>query len=294
MQRKIFSWRFKVRSYEIDQYGHVNNANYINYLEETALRASASVGFSTEWFDANQCLWVIRKMMVRYHEPAIYGDELEARSWVSDFRRVQSHREYEIVRVRDGVRVLRARANWVFIDREDLRPKRLLPEFYEAYQPSEEPMENIGTRIKNPDIYEDAHRFISYRTVNRTEIDRVGHVNNAHYFRWVEEAYFKALNSVGWDDRRLQEEKFIILAGSHEMEYKREAKEGDPIKIVSWAPELSRVRGSWIHEIRHAETDELIAKDYSMGIFLHVNEDNVRPGPLPEALRQGIHLGEQT
>ena len=36
---------FRVRYYECDAYGHVNHANYLRYMQETAFDASAAVGY---------------------------------------------------------------------------------------------------------------------------------------------------------------------------------------------------------------------------------------------------------
>ena len=33
---------FRIRHYECDRYGHVNNANYIRYMQEAAMDASAA------------------------------------------------------------------------------------------------------------------------------------------------------------------------------------------------------------------------------------------------------------
>ncbi len=290
---RVYTWRFKVRSYEVDRFGHVNNAVYLNYLEEAATQASADAGFDSAWYDAHNCMWIIREMHVRYHEPALYGDELEIRTWVSDFRRVRSHREYEIVRVRDNCRILRGRADWVFMDRTEMRPKRLVAEFEGGFQPANVPFEDLGIRIPAAEAFA-THHFVSERRPLCYEIDQLGHVNNANYLRWAEQAYFDALASVGWDTIRLQTNNFYIFALGHELEYFHEAKEGDPIKIVSWAAEKSRVRGAWIHEMVHRDTGDLFARDYASGVFLKWDGANYRPTPMPDALTHAIITGERT
>ena len=37
---------FRVRFYECDAYGHLNNSNYVRYMQETAFDASAAAGLS--------------------------------------------------------------------------------------------------------------------------------------------------------------------------------------------------------------------------------------------------------
>ena len=43
-----FITTFKVRSYECDSYGHVNNAVYLNYLEFARMSALFEKGFTLE------------------------------------------------------------------------------------------------------------------------------------------------------------------------------------------------------------------------------------------------------
>ena len=40
-----FAAYFKVRHYEMDALGHVNNAVYLHYLEQAAIEHSAAAGF---------------------------------------------------------------------------------------------------------------------------------------------------------------------------------------------------------------------------------------------------------
>jgi len=41
---------FRVRHYECDAYGHVNHANYLRYMQEAALDASAAAGYDIDWY----------------------------------------------------------------------------------------------------------------------------------------------------------------------------------------------------------------------------------------------------
>jgi len=289
---KIYTWRFKVRTYELDQFGHVNNVNYLNYLEEAATQASASVGYPMEWYWEHGYIWLVRKWSIRYFQPAVYGDELEVQTWVSDVRRVRSNREYLITRVKDGEKVARARTDWVYVNAETRQPARIPPEFNMAFQAPNAPLEDIGVRIRNATPTVDAHRYISYRDVQVYEIDPALHVNNAMYLRWIEQAYASAVTAAGWSfQRQIKEHNFAIFAGSHEIEYFKPAQEGDPIKIISWVTEMARARGAWIHEIRHAESDELLARDYAVGAFVDLSTGQPKAGKIPPEVGNAIIYG---
>src|SRR5205085_11785835 len=90
---------FRVRHYELDSFGHVNNAVYANYLQEAAIEASTDAGFSPKWYAEANTGWVIRQLAIRYHLQASYGDEPEVKTWVSDIRCVHSKHKYFITRL---------------------------------------------------------------------------------------------------------------------------------------------------------------------------------------------------
>lgn len=56
--------KFKVRHYECDTYGHLNNAVYLRFMQQAGIEAAAAVGFTDEmhitlnrsWIPASQPL----------------------------------------------------------------------------------------------------------------------------------------------------------------------------------------------------------------------------------------------
>jgi len=58
--------RFRVRHYELDVLGHVNNAVYVQYMQEAAIEGSTRAGFGPDWYRARGTGWVIRRLTVRY------------------------------------------------------------------------------------------------------------------------------------------------------------------------------------------------------------------------------------
>ncbi|MBN1287037.1 MAG: acyl-CoA thioesterase [Anaerolineae bacterium] len=274
MTRK-FVWRLRVRTYELDSNGYVNNAMYARYLQEAATQASADAGYDFDWYRAHNRVWMVKKLYLRYYAPASYGDELEVVTWVADGRRVQSHRDYEIRRVRDGALVLRGRANWVYVDTEAQRPVRAPDEMLERFDPANE-LPDLGTRLRGAVRCQNAHTYHHRRPVYRYEIDSLGHVNNTVYLDWLEQAVFEAVESAGYSAARMREMGFATHNGSHEIEYFGSAQAGDLITVTSRLYEVGRVRGAWLQEMRHDGTGELFTRNYNVGIFVDMNGRPVR------------------
>lgn len=66
----------KVRGYHADLYGHVNNARYLEFLEEARWNHyESSVDYAT--FQANGWAFVIVNININYRKPAVPGDTLQ-------------------------------------------------------------------------------------------------------------------------------------------------------------------------------------------------------------------------
>jgi acyl-CoA thioester hydrolase len=70
-----------VRTYECDSYGHVNNANYLNYLEFGRYEYLRSIGFDyPALIRAGFGIYVAR-VEIDYRKSAVPEDALLIRSW---------------------------------------------------------------------------------------------------------------------------------------------------------------------------------------------------------------------
>lgn len=76
MSKRLIT-QIKVRSYEIDIYGHVNNATYLNYLEHSRVQSLEQTGKSFKQYMDENIFVVIAKINISYLKPAFIDDELD-------------------------------------------------------------------------------------------------------------------------------------------------------------------------------------------------------------------------
>ena len=284
----VYTWDVRVRTYECDMLGHVNNAVYQQYLQEAAIEASAHVGYDTAWYSARGTAWVVRQMSLEYVRPARAGDALRISTWISTFSRVRSRREYEIHRLtpdRGPELIVRASADWVYFDLAAGRPLAIPAEMVGPFGPSGERSLREYPLPADPmpcGEYEWRHQ------VGRYEIDTNQHVNNAIYLSWVEEAKFAAAEAAGWSVERMLESDLLIVQARHDTDYLLPALYRDEIRIVSRVHQIRKVRGTWRHQIFRTGTGELLAVDHSTGAFL---TRYGRPRPLPQELIDDLVRG---
>jgi acyl-CoA thioester hydrolase len=145
---------FKVRHYEMDALGHVNNAVYLHYLEQAAYEHSAAAGFSEAQTRALGGLWIVRTHQIEYLRPATAGDVLRVMTWAVAFKGARAWRDYVIHRHESdpnepqtlpadgflaldatlpGEPLVRARTLWVWADVASYRPRRIPAELYRAF-----------------------------------------------------------------------------------------------------------------------------------------------------------------
>lgn len=126
--------RFQARPHECDSLGLLSSLSYARWMEETAMHASAEVGWTTERYQAEGYLWVIRQTSIDFLHPIRLAESIEVKTWVMDMRRVRSHRQYEF-RNQAGVLVAKAITDWVFWDTRKQRLASIPQEVMRAYAP---------------------------------------------------------------------------------------------------------------------------------------------------------------
>jgi len=89
--------RLKVRHYEVDEYGHVNHANYVHYLETARIEALEAVGLSVREMRGHGVIAVVADLCMTYHSPASPGETLEIVTHVREMRGARTVWVQEIV-----------------------------------------------------------------------------------------------------------------------------------------------------------------------------------------------------
>lgn len=106
----------KVRSYECDIYGHVNNAQFLNYCEFARVEFLESMGFSLQSLKDEGYLLPVVKIEIEFKRPAFSGDVLRIGvNWISSGRS-SSVFEQKVVHEQSRELAARALVTWVVTD----------------------------------------------------------------------------------------------------------------------------------------------------------------------------------
>lgn len=122
--------QLKVRHYEVDQYGHVNHAQYVHYLEVARIEALDALGLSLTEMRRQGYLILAADLSVKYLAPARSGDTLEIVTYVREIRGARSLWVQEIREVTGQRLLVTAEVTGAFAT-EDGRPARAPASFRE-------------------------------------------------------------------------------------------------------------------------------------------------------------------
>ena len=276
---RVFSRTFRVRHYECDAYGHLNNANYVRFMQETAFDASADAGYDMRRYVEMNHYWLIRGTDIEYLRPLQYNDSVRVKTWVADFRRATSRRAYEFTHAETGEVVARGYTDWVFLNRETQQPARVPDEIVKAFFPDglaadQKPREPFPSAPPPPPGV-----FRMNTRVRWQDIDPQGHVNNAAYLSFIEDCAFQVIAAHRWPVQRMTEAGFAILIRRHQVQYLQQAYLDDELEIATWASEIKRSTALRHYTVQRISDGAMLARVHSLGVWIDLKQQ--RPVRIP-------------
>lgn len=126
-----FAATMRVRTYELDSFGHVNNAVYLQYMEEARSEFLKQMGLSFQDFGRHGVQLVIAEAHVRYLSPSRYGDEITVAGRFRDVRLASLVIDYRLKEAVSGRVLAEAWTRGAFVQADTGRPTRA-PEAFRA------------------------------------------------------------------------------------------------------------------------------------------------------------------
>jgi len=123
--------QLKVRTYECDEYGHVNNAIYLNYLEHARVEFLDAVHFPYRELRLKGFGVVVTEISIKYHRELIPGDLILIHTVPEKIENFSGIFKQTITR--NSELIAEAKVKWAFLDAQG-RPCRLLEEHKKALQ----------------------------------------------------------------------------------------------------------------------------------------------------------------
>lgn len=253
-----YRWKLKVRSYEGDAWGQVPASGILRYFEQSAIDAAADVGYGSQFHRERGTAWVIRRMVLLMHNPIRQGEELEITTWISHFARVRGGREYRAMNARTGEMVASGLAEWVYLDRQKMTPIALPRDLTDDFAAPGAPIGSYDPPAVS-DLSTQPEMRVE-RAVEWHEIDSMGHVNNAIYADWLDDAMRAAMGELGWTVSDLRERNLQLRGEHYSLDYRRGALPEDQVAITTRIEGVSDRLGAVRQSITCDDTEVLSAR----------------------------------
>lgn len=287
---------FRVRYYECDAYGHLNNVSYLRYMQESAFDASAAVGYDVARYVDMGHHWLVRESEIDYLRPVRYGDSVRVKTWVADARPTRSRRAYEFYLNDSDDLIARATTDWAFVNTATGRPAAVPPSLIAAFFPDgDAPPALPRDRFPSPPA-PPKKLFEMTRRVTWQDIDTAWHVNNAMYLAYAEDCGVKIAAAFGTPMEHIFDTGFAIVARSHRIEYREPAQLDDELTISTWLFDPKRASVTRHYNIARTADKGILARVQTNWVW--VDSKTGRPIRIPEeflkAFGDNIALSHET
>jgi acyl-ACP thioesterase len=172
---RTFSSRRRIRLSDIDATGRLRLDAVARYLQDAATDDVEETGWG-----APEHLWVLRSVHVEVVRPFLSDREVAITTWGSGFAGLAAARRWSLVGDADGS--IEVDSVWIHLG-PDGRPARI-GEGFDAYKEAAQGR-SASTKLTLADPPARASRF-SW-PLRMTDLDLMGHVNNASYWKAVED-----------------------------------------------------------------------------------------------------------
>lgn len=127
----------RVQPGDIDGLQHTNNAVYVDWCQRAAWDHSVALGLDLERYRALDRAMVITYSEFHYLQASQQGQEVAVATWIVDWDgKLTMARRFQVLRLDDGVTLLRAAMRFACVEISSGRPRRLPREFIDGYGPA--------------------------------------------------------------------------------------------------------------------------------------------------------------
>lgn len=169
--------------YQINQYAFLRPAAFMDLAQEIAYWAAMELGFGYENLHVHHTAWVLSRMHIHFTRFPKWQDNASLYTWHKGANGLFYLRDFELLDA-DGSPAVQATSSWVVIDertRHFVRPDELPPSLVLDY-PVDDAIAQQAPKVVMPkaEMTEAGEHTVAY-----SDIDIIGHTNNARYVVWA-------------------------------------------------------------------------------------------------------------
>lgn len=224
----IYKEKFKIGLKDVWAGEEVSNIAILEYLENIAAYHSDSVGYGVNNTSETNINWLLLDWKLEVIKRPKYGHILDIHTWSRKVEKFYAYRDFEIYDENSNLCVI-ATSKWLLVNSKTKKIARVSEEMANKYQSelTKKVFKNELEKIKEPKNYESEILY----TVQRRDIDIIGHMHNLNYLYLAYEALPEEIyKQRPFDHVRIQYKKQIKLGEKVRCKY---AKLEDKSNVVA-------------------------------------------------------------
>ena len=119
----VFEQKHIVTANEIDEYNHVNNVVYVQWMQNISDAHWKELSKKATNIDY---VWFVIRHEIDYKNQAVLGDEVTLRTWIGKTEGIKSIRHFEIYR--GETLLVKSQTTFCLLDATTKKPKRITKE----------------------------------------------------------------------------------------------------------------------------------------------------------------------
>ena len=241
-----FEAPYRVRFDEAGPDGIARTSAILRYAQDVAWLHSTARGFDRDWYSQRSLTWLVRAAELEILAPVQLGTTIVSRTAVIGQRRVWARRRGEFS-LPDGTVAGWVHTDWVMIDGRGGLTR--IPEIFAEEFRIPVSSGQIGRVPLPPTPPNASRRPLAARP---HELDPMGHVNNAVYLDWLEEAILRAAPGVA-------SATLATTPRRYRLEYAAAAEPGAPLEDAAWQDEIG-----WSYRLSDSDGKDLFRARFDL------------------------------
>lgn len=171
--------------YQTDSKWRLKPASFMDLAQEAANSHAAILGFGYDDLIQSKTAWILSRVNIHFIKAPLWRDEVTLTTWHKGLERLFFIRDF-IMTDKDGVECVKATSSWLVLNLETRRLVRDPELMDEGTTCSENALEASAGKVQMPKDVEP--EMVMEHTVAYSDVDLLGHTNNAMYMHWAMDA----------------------------------------------------------------------------------------------------------
>lgn len=201
--------------YQTDSKWRLKPASFMDLAQEAANTHAATLGFGYDDLIQSRTAWVLSRVNIHFLKSPLWRDEVTLTTWHKGLERLFFLRDF-ILTDKEGNECIKATTSWIVLNLDTRRLVRDPKLMDEGTICSDNALETPAGKVQMPKDIE--AKFVMDHIVSYSDVDLLGHTNNAMYMHWAMDALDYSLTS----DRPVRE---LTINFNHE------TKAGEKVEV---------------------------------------------------------------